>query len=360
MSKSTSEKSTRRLNTKSILASISVLFFSIAIYYYYCLPNVKPKETLGATSAASASAPSSTAPSSTISTTMSGRATTGAIIALSHGGGPMPLLNDPSHASMIASMRNRVPDILNLTSQDPALKPRAIILVTAHWVASSPLAFPAITASQNPSLLFDYHGFPSESYNFKYPAPGAPDLAQKLAAVAKEHGLSPKLHQNRDWDHGVFVPLLLARPQADVPVLQVSVLGSDDARAHFRLGRALGDLQRREAEAGNGPIAIVGSGFASFHNLRFMFATDDSPEFQARHAAWNAAVSDAATTIDAKAREDKFADWRSWPDAFISHPARGSEHFMPLAVCAGAAGDEEAKSYADDFMRFTIHSYYWN
>ncbi|TLD04044.1 hypothetical protein PgNI_11365 [Pyricularia grisea] len=293
---------------------------------------------------------------------MSRRATRGAIIALSHGGGPLPLLGDPHSAAMAASLRTRVPSILKLNSPDPAERPKAIILVTAHWIAKSPRSFPEVTSGARPELIYDYYGFPPESYKFKYPAPGSPELAAKLAAVAADHGLSPRLHEDRGWDHGVFVPLLLAWPGADVPVLQVSVLGGDDARAHFRLGRALGELQRREAEAGNGPIAIVGSGFASFHNQRLMFSgnTTGSEAFMSGHKAWNAAVTDAATTKDVQAREDKFAAWRSFPDAFVSHPPRGAEHFMPLAVCAGAAGEEEAKFYIDDCMGLDIYSYYWD
>ncbi|TLS26870.1 hypothetical protein PpBr36_04791 [Pyricularia pennisetigena] len=334
-----------------LIASLGVLFLSIAAYY---LANLKT---------AVITTPTPPAQPSLDQVAMSRRATTGAIVALSHGGGPLPLLNDPSSAAMTASLRTRVPSILNLTSPDPARRPRAIILVTAHWVAKSPLSFPEITSSARPALIYDYYGFPPESYEFKYAAAGAPDLAARLAAVAAEHGLSPRLQPDRGWDHGVFVPLLLARPEADVPVLQVSVLGSDDARAHFRLGRALGDLQRREAEAGNGPVAIVGSGFASFHNLRIMLSGDGiiaSDAFRTGHKAWNAAVTDAATTKDVQAREDKFAAWRTWPDAYVSHPPHGSEHFMPLAVCAGAAGQEEAKFYVDDYVGLDIHSYYWD
>lgn len=339
------------LRKAQLVVSIGVIFLSVAAYYLVNL------DTLATTTPAPPTQP----PPEPVA--MSRRATTGAIVALSHGGGPLPLLNDPRSAAMTASLRTRVPSILNLTSPDPAQRPRAIILVTAHWVAKSPLSFPEVTSSARPELIYDYYGFPAESYQFKYPAPGAPDLAARFAAVAADHGLSPRLHPDRGWDHGVFVPLLLARPEADVPVLQVSVLGSDDARAHFRLGRALGDLQRREAEAGNGPVAIVGSGFASFHNLRIMLSGDgtiDSDAFRTGHGAWNAAVTDAATTKDVQAREDKFAAWRSWPDAYVSHPPRGSEHFMPLAVCAGAAGEEEAKFYVDDYVGLKIHSYYWD
>ncbi|KLU88287.1 extradiol ring-cleavage dioxygenase, partial [Magnaporthiopsis poae ATCC 64411] len=92
----------------------------------------------------------------------------GVVIALSHGGGPMPLLGHPDSAQMTKSMRERVPEILRLDDPDPARRPAAIVLVTAHWVAP-PGSFPSITSGANPDLIFDYYGFPPESYEFKYP-----------------------------------------------------------------------------------------------------------------------------------------------------------------------------------------------
>ncbi|KAL8400899.1 hypothetical protein RB594_001071 [Gaeumannomyces avenae] len=281
----------------------------------------------------------------------------GAVIALAHGGGPMPLLGHPESAQMTKSMRERVPEILRLDDPDPARRPAAIVLVTAHWVAPSGLTFPSITSGASPDLIFDYYNFPPESYEYKYPAPGAPDLAARLAELARDQGLSPSLHPDRGYDHGVFVPLLLARPAADVPVLQVSVMQGDDARAHFALGRALAALREERN------VAVVGSGFASFHNLREMFAgkaAAGDAEFTRLHRAWNAAVTDAVVTEAVGEREDKFAGWRDWPHAYVSHPANGAEHFMPLVVCAGAAGDGVAKSYVDEYMGLEIHSYYWD
>ncbi|KAL8393780.1 hypothetical protein RB595_003505 [Gaeumannomyces hyphopodioides] len=280
----------------------------------------------------------------------------GAVIALSHGGGPMPLLGHPDSAQMTKSMRERVPEILRLNDPDPARRPAAIVLVTAHWVAPSGLTFPSITSGPRPDLIFDYYNFPPESYKYKYPAPGAPDLAARLAELARDQGLSPSLHPDRGYDHGVFVPLLLAHPAADVPVLQVSVMAGDDARAHFALGRALAALREERN------VAVVGSGFASFHNLREIFAgkAGSDPDFTRLHRAWNAAMTDAVLTGTTAEREDKFAGWRDWPHAYVSHPANGAEHFMPLAVCAGAAGDGVAKSYVDEFMGLEIHSYYWD
>ncbi|CAK7246256.1 MAG: hypothetical protein STHCBS139747_007880 [Sporothrix thermara] len=273
-----------------------------------------------------------------------------AVVALSHGGGPMPVLGDPSHDELVKSMRTRVPAILGLTnSTDPARRPKAIVLVTAHWSER----VPTISTGEKPSLLYDYSGFPAESYHLRYDAPGSPAVAQRVAGLLQGAGFRPALDNQRGWDHGVFVPMLLVHPAADVPVVQVSVLASEDPTAHFAMGRALAPLRDEN-------IAIVGSGFASFHNLRLMFAgiTRD-PATRAQLTEWNEAVSAAATEPDEAAREAAFAQWRTFPAAYMTHPRGGAEHFMPLIVCAGAAGNEAGKAYTDKFQGLDILSYYW-
>lgn len=270
-----------------------------------------------------------------------------AVVALSHGGGPMPVLGDPSHADLVESMRTRVPAILGLN--DTARRPKAIVLVTAHWSE----AVPSISSGAKPKLLYDYGGFPPEAYRLKYDAPGSPEVAQRVSALLKKGGFQPDLDDERGWDHGVFVPLLLVHPAADIPVVQVSVLASEDPSAHFRMGQALAPL-RDEG------VAIVGSGFASFHNLRLMFAgiTKD-PAAAAQLKEWNAAVTAAATEPDETAREAAFEKWRSFPAAYVTHPRGGAEHFLPLIVCAGAVGNEAGKTYTDHFQGLDIMSYYW-
>ncbi|KAK3337086.1 extradiol ring-cleavage class 3 subunit B [Cercophora scortea] len=273
----------------------------------------------------------------------------GAVIALSHGGGPMPILGDPNSANLIKSLKTRVPAILKLDHADPAERPRAIVMVTAHWSTRNP----TISSGAKHALLYDYYGFPAEAYKLKYDAPGSPEIASRLAELMKEEGLAPELDAKRGWDHGVFVPLLLVRPEADIPVVQVSVLESEDPAAHFAIGRALGKLREEN-------VAIVGSGFATFHNLRHMFsgATGD-PSFKRQVLDWSKAVTENVSIKDAKEREEKLAKWREWPGAYVSHPRNGAEHFLPLVVCAGAVGDEQAKLYADDFMGLGFVSYYW-
>jgi aromatic ring-opening dioxygenase catalytic subunit (LigB family) len=159
---------------------------------------------------------------------------------------------------------------------------------------------------------------------------------------------------NVGWDHGVFIPMLLINPEANIPIVQLSVLSSETPSSHFAMGRALAKLR-------DSNIAIIGSGFATFHNLRLMFsgAVNDS-DFKQRNIEWSKAVTSATLEKDVKEREKKFESWRSWPGADEMHPLRGGEHFMPLIVCAGAGGDVTAEKYTDSFLGLDMYSYYWS
>lgn len=157
----------------------------------------------------------------------------------------------------------------------------------------------------------------------------------------------------KGWDHGVFVPMLLANPAADIPIVQLSVLDSESPSAHLSMGRALHRL--RESN-----VAVVGSGFASFHNMRHFFSgITYEPDFRARSDRWSEAVGEAMGSERLEARERKVESWREWPGAYEMHPRGGAEHFLPLIVCAGAGGDQKGESYKDAFLGLDIHSYYW-
>ena len=272
--------------------------------------------------------------------------TKGAVISLSHGGGPMPLLDDPMHKDIIRSLKERVPKILRLGTSEA---PRAIIVVTAHWSERHP----TISNARKHDLYYDYYGFPPETYNIKYPATGSPDVAKEVFEALKNEGFTPEMDEDRGWDHGVFVPLLLINPAADVPIVQLSVLNSENPTSHFKIGQALARLR-------DSNVAIVGSGFASFHNLRLMFSgIAKEKSFQERNAAWNKAITEAVTEPDEESRLNKLAKWREFPAAYEMHPRGGAEHFLPLIVCAGAGGNQEAFKYTDDFMELDMYSYYW-
>lgn len=260
----------------------------------------------------------------------------------------MPVLGDKGHDSIIYSLRNRVPKLLKLGTPD---QPRAIVLITAHWSTAKP----TMSSGASHRLLYDYYGFPSEAYKLKYPAPGQPQVARDIADALRAEGLEPELDGERGWDHGVFIPLLLVNPKADIPIVQMSVLESEDPSQHLRMGSALSRLR-----ADN--IAVVGSGFASFHNLGIMrqlmmAGPSQRAQFGGLSSAWNEALTDAVGRNDGG---QALKGWRAFPNADLMHPPRGGEHFMPLLVCAGAAREgEESKRYTDEFLGVEINTYYW-
>lgn len=147
---------------------------------------------------------------------------------------------------------------------------------------------------------------------------------------------------------------MLVNPAANVPIVQVSVLDSEDPKQHYLMGRALGALRAKN-------IAIIGSGFQSFHNLRLLFSPAvQAPGFREQNDEWNNAVTKAASTEDAELRMKAFEEWRSWPGSYTMHPRGGADHFLPLIVAAGAAGNQKAKMYSDEFMGMRMWSYYWD
>lgn len=263
----------------------------------------------------------------------------------------MPLLGDPTQAAITSSLKNRVPKLLGLGTPS---QPRAILLITAHWSTANP----TISSAKSHSLLYDYYGFPPETYELKYPAPGEPEIAAEVKAALDAAGLKPELDTKRGWDHGVFVPMLLVNPKADIPIIQISVLQSEDPERHLQMGAALARM--RESN-----IAILGSGFASFHNLRTMMplvrgAGGAQKGFLKNAVEWNDALTAAVIPKETDKRWAGLKGWRSLPHADDMHPPRGGEHFMPLLVCAGAANEgEEGKYYKDDFVGVDIYTYYW-
>lgn len=155
------------------------------------------------------------------------------------------------------------------------------------------------------------------------------------------------------WDHGVFIPLLLINPPADIPIIQLSVLSSEDPHQHFLMGRALYSLRSSN-------VAILGSGFASFHNLPLAFSGKVSaPAFKALHGEWNKVLADAVLEDKLDERRKKLEGWRSFSGSDEMHVKGSAEHFMPLLVCAAAGGEGEGGSYTEQFMGLDMWSYYW-
>ena len=255
---------------------------------------------------------------------------------LPHGGGPLPLLADPHHLALTQF----------LTQLGSTLAtPQAILVISAHWEAEQP----ALTAAETPPLLFDYSGFPADSYQYRYPAPGAPALAHEIAAVLQQHGFAAKLDSRRGLDHGVFVPLMLLRPQADVPVLQLSLLKSLEPMQHIALGEAIAMLRQQN-------VLIIGSGM-SFHNMRAFF----QPELvsQQQVAAFNQYLIDSlSSALSYSQQVSRLTDWLNAPNARLIHPRE--EHLLPLMVCLGAGKGSSAQLlFQADVLNREVLAFGW-
>ncbi|HEY1942276.1 MAG TPA: class III extradiol ring-cleavage dioxygenase [Roseiarcus sp.] len=237
---------------------------------------------------------------------------------LPHGGGPCFWIEFPPPFGPHAWDRLR--DFLAGLVRALPEPPKAFVVVTAHWEE------PQITVSTSPgpSMLYDYYGFPAHTYELKYPAPGAPQLAAEVERLLGAAGIAVGENAERGFDHGVFVPFLIVDPKAQTPVLMVSLRRDLDAKFHVEVGKALAPL-RDEG------IVIVGSGM-SYHDLRHF--RDGDGEASAAFDAW---LDETLTKCEPPEREARLAQWDKAPSARASHPRE--EHLIPLMVAAGAAAD---------------------
>lgn len=235
---------------------------------------------------------------------------------ISHGGGPWPWL--PDMRKMLANLEA---SLAAIPGQLPE-KPRAILMVSGHWEGPD---F-AVMASPHPPMVYDYSGFPPFTYQIKYGAPGAPELATRTADLIAGAGLPTHIDTAQGFDHGVFAPMAIMYPDANVPTYQVSIKSGYDPQLHLALGRALAPL-RDEG------VAIVGSGL-SYHNLRRMGEPGRHPS--AEFDEW----LDAALNSDPAARVERLKAWEKAPSARICHPQE--DHLIPLMAAVGAAEGEKA------------------
>lgn len=256
---------------------------------------------------------------------------------LSHGGGPLPLLGDAGHVEMVSRLRE-------IAAALP--RPSAIIVVSAHWEAAGP----RITSGAAPALIYDYSGFPEASYAIRYPCPGEPRLARAIADRLGQAGFDAALDDARGFDHGLFVPLKILYPEADIPCVQLSLIGSLDPAEHIRLGRALRGLPEPA------PL-LIGSGF-SFHNMRAFF-TPDTEESRIMNASFERWLTQTCTdpALTEEARCQRLIDWESAPFARYCHPRE--EHLLPLHVCQGFAGTACSASFALRILDKMSSMYLW-
>ncbi|HEY0253025.1 MAG TPA: class III extradiol ring-cleavage dioxygenase [Kofleriaceae bacterium] len=237
-----------------------------------------------------------------------------------HGGGPWPWVHVPfGSQSELDALKAYLSNLASI----PGEAPKALLVISAHWEEN----VPTVMTSAHPPMLYDYYGFPPESYSLQWPAPGAPQLVARvkelLAAAKFPLGEDP----DRGFDHGTFVPLKLAYPEPQIPVLQLSLVTGLDPATHLALGRALAPL-RDEG------VFIIGSGM-SYHNLRAFH-----PSAEPHATQFDNWLKDTATRPQAE-RDAALTSWAKAPSARAVHPRE--EHLIPLMVVAGAAGEDAGK-----------------
>jgi aromatic ring-opening dioxygenase catalytic subunit (LigB family) len=213
--------------------------------------------------------------------------------------------------------------------------PAAILVISAHWEAAQ---F-SVMDQASPALLYDYYGFPEHTYRLEYPASGSPALAQRVAELLAAAAIEVQRDRQRGFDHGVFIPFKLIYPQADIPIVQLSLRNGLDPAAHLALGRALAPLRSQG-------VLIVGSGM-SYHNMQGIGAGVGGASDQ--FDAW------LTETVEGEPaqRDERLREWQRAPAARIAHPRE--EHLLPLLVVAGAAGaDRGQRVFSDRVMGCTV------
>ncbi|KDO16515.1 hypothetical protein SPRG_17967 [Saprolegnia parasitica CBS 223.65] len=261
-----------------------------------------------------------------------------AAVFANHGAGPFPILKpstDPNHGPTRLFLETKIPELLSLN--DPTKRPKAIVIVTAHWEEP----FVAISSGASHDLLYDYYGFPQEAYSLTYKAPGSPEIAQKIHQLLKDANIVSRLDPTRGWDHGTFVPLKLIHPDEDIPIIQVSVVAGLDPIHHFKIGQVLSVLRDEN-------IAIVGSG-ATFHPSR------GTSDLENKARKFNVALTEAVLEADVEDRRQALANWATLPHARDCH--QREEHLIPLHVIAGAGGGDKGEAFNVDKGMYT--SFAW-
>jgi len=234
------------------------------------------------------------------------------ILFLSHGSPMLPFENIAARDFMIG-----------LGAKLP--RPKAILSISAHWDEAEP----SLTSGAHPETIHDFYGFPKELYQLSYPAPGSPALAEHIAELLQQAGLPAKLDATRGYDHGAWNPLLLIYPDADIPVVQLSLLSRGSTADHVALGKALAPL-RDEG------VLIIASGGA-VHNLRAV-------EWNGTQApAWAKEFDDWLHDRLTAGEVDRLIGYRTEiRSGSLSHPSE--DHLLPLYVALGAASVTDAKA----------------
>jgi aromatic ring-opening dioxygenase catalytic subunit (LigB family) len=240
------------------------------------------------------------------------------VVFFSHGGGPWPFIDkpygSPEELEVLARYLRGVRNV-------PPTPPKAVLVISAHWEER----IPTVMNGAHPPMLYDYTGFQQSAYELTWPAPGDPTLAARVQQLLAAAGFQTAADSQRGFDHGTFVPLMLAYPDADMPTVQLSLTRDLDPAKHLAIGRALQPL-RDEG------VFIVGSG-NTYHNMPGFGKALGISHSQ----AFDVWLGETVTSTPA-ARDAGLTEWKNAPFALEVHPRE--EHLMPLMVIAGAAGED--------------------
>ena len=253
---------------------------------------------------------------------------------LSHGGGPWPYVEN-----MRRHFAGTERAFMTLPERLPA-KPKAVLVITGHWEEEE---F-TISTAEHPPMIYDYYGFPEHTYRIQYPAQGSPELASNVKTLLSKAGVSAKEDAGRGFDHGTFVPLALMYPNAEVPIVMLSLKSGYDPQEHIHVGQALQPL-RDEG------VLIIGSGL-TYHNMGGFGRDESTPIAE----AFEHYLSNAVEQSDPKTRNAMLAKWETAPGARLAHPRE--DHLIPLMVVSGAAGEDRGRSvFVDHVMKVPMASY---
>lgn len=255
---------------------------------------------------------------------------------LSHGGGPWPWM--PERETVYQELEASLHKVRATIGDNP----KAILMISGHWEEQDGFA---VMSSARPPMLYDYNNFPAHTYSVQYPAPGAPELAAEIHSLLEAKHYKTWLNDERGYDHGVFTIATCMYPNADVPILQLSVRSDYDPDIHVQLGR---DLAHLRSEG----IAIIGSGL-SYHNLKNLRNQELAKVDSAGFDKWLRETLDGQ---DPSARTAAILNWEKAPYARDAHPEE--DHLIPLMVALGAAESEAATLiyHQDDFFGATTAS----
>lgn len=229
---------------------------------------------------------------------------------ISHGS-PMTAIQPGQVAERLAELAATLP------------RPRAIVIASAHWLTTGP----AVGGAAQPETIHDFFGFPEELYRIRYPAPGAPALAAQIAGLLGAAGFSAPVQPTQGLDHGMWVPLRLLYPAADIPVVPLTIEPRQDPAYHYALGQALAPLRADD-------VLVIGSGSIThnLHDLRAGYSAEREAPYVRPFIGWieqRLAAGDVDALLDYR---------RQAPFAERAHPT--DEHLLPLFVALGAAGPQ--------------------